>query len=80
MRASQITLDKNIIAVSCKKSYDTYKCNVEKMQGFGMLNAALHIVTAELETVNGQFPHFNIPLSEHYTKLIHPTGSIICIT
>jgi len=45
-----------------------------------MLNEALHIVTAELQTVNGQFPQFNIPLSEHYTKLIHPTGSIIiCI-
>lgn len=51
------------------------------MQGFGMLNAALHTVIAELETVNGQFPLFNIPFSEHYTKLILPTGSIIiCIT
>lgn len=48
MRASQLMLDKNIIAASCKNSYDTYKYTVEKMQGFGMLNAALHIVTAEL--------------------------------
>jgi len=32
------------------------------MQGFGMLNAALHIGTAELETVNGQsFPNLTSP-------------------
>jgi len=78
MRASQLMLDNNITAISCKKSYDTYKFTVEKMQGFGMLYVALHIVTAELETVNGQFPQFNILLSERYTKHIHPTGSIIC--
>jgi len=61
-------LGKYIIAVSCKKSNDTYKYNVEKIQGFGMLNEALHGVTAELETVNGQFPQFNIPPSQSVTQ------------
>jgi hypothetical protein len=27
------------------------------MQGFGVLNAALHLVTTELDTVNGQTFH-----------------------